>query len=334
MRRWVPRFALAALIGGSAVVAWREGGGADPRTAVPHAGSTPARDRDGERALGAEAFEIRARLVDAIGDARIDVPALAAARPYFQAYWRKVPGPWTRASGLAGQLVATTSLRNGTKEKQWTVATSDGNTWTPEARVWNMNEGSYDQREALYAPTPATLVFRTTLPPGAFFRVAPAVMTPLPATTVFEVTVVDAAGTEFVMSRTRIGGADAGRWREVEIDLSAWGGETIDLRLRTTTDRPSADEKIWSPKDEPADPDPGDPAAAAEPAPVPPMALALWGDPIVVAKEPTRLPYNVLWIVVDALRPDVAALLHDPAEDAQKRAAKWPPLEALLPAVP
>jgi arylsulfatase A-like enzyme len=64
------------------------------------------------------------------------------------------------------------------------------------------------------------------------------------------------------------------------------------------------------------------------------MSLALWGDPIVVAEQPTRVPYNVLWFVVDALRPDVAASLHDPAEDAAKLSAPRPPLEALLPAVP
>jgi len=67
---------------------------------------------------------------------------------------------------------------------------------------------------------------------------------------------------------------------------------------------------------------------------VPPMALALWGNPVIVASEPPRCPYNVLWIVVDALRPDVAASLHDPAEDRAKLAALRPPLDALLPAVP
>src|ERR1019366_5632983 len=62
--------------------------------------------------------------------------------------------------------------------------------------------------------------------------------------------------------------------------------------------------------------------------------LPLWGDPVVVAKQPTRVPYDVLWIVVDALRPDVAASMHDAAEDAAELAAPRPPLEALLPVVP
>src|SRR5207253_3210368 len=43
--------------------------------------------------------------------------------------------------------------------------------------------------------------------------------------------------------------------------------------------------------------------------------------------------YNVLWVVVDALRPDVIASFHDDAEDAAKQAAPWPPLEALLPKI-
>ena len=75
-------------------------------------------------------------------------------------------------------------------------------------------------------------------------------------------------------------------------------------------------------------------AGAVEVPLFPSMALALWGDPVIVAKQPTRVPYDVLWIVVDALRPDVAASLHDPDEDAAELAAPRPPLEARLPAVP
>ncbi len=64
------------------------------------------------------------------------------------------------------------------------------------------------------------------------------------------------------------------------------------------------------------------------------MSLALWGDPVIVAQEPARTPFNVLWVVVDALRPDVAASLHDALEDAAKRAAPRPPLDTLLPSIP
>src|SRR5262249_27408956 len=44
--------------------------------------------------------------------------------------------------------------------------------------------------------------------------------------------------------------------------------------------------------------------------------------------------YNVLWIVVDALRPDVLASFHDDAEDKKRHSAPLPPLEALLPKIP
>src|SRR6185369_6045163 len=54
----------------------------------------------------------------------------------------------------------------------------------------------------------------------------------------------------------------------------------------------------------------------------------------ILARTQTRVPYNVLWIVVDALRPDVLASFHDDADDAAKLAAKTPPMEALLPKVP
>jgi arylsulfatase A-like enzyme len=69
-------------------------------------------------------------------------------------------------------------------------------------------------------------------------------------------------------------------------------------------------------------------------APPTPIALALWGNPIVVAKESTRVPYNVVWVVVDALRPDVSASWHDAQQDAEKQSAPHPPLDALLPAIP
>ena len=108
------------------------------------------------------------------------------------------------------------------------------------------------------------------------------------------------------MSETRVEPEDARVWHDVDVDLAAWEGQPVELVLRTVADPP---------------------AAGAGP-------LALWGDPVVVSGGPTHVPYNVLWIVVDALRPDVVAGLHDAEEDRARRAAARPPLEALLPAVP
>jgi arylsulfatase A-like enzyme len=294
-----------AIVGlGAAVVAWRSGGGADAREIPPRVRAVVAQPAP-EHGRGGEAYEVRTRLVDALGEARIDAPSLTASLPSFQAYWRKMRGPWAPLSGVAAQLATTLSLRTSAEETQWTVTTQDG-TWTPEARVWNMNEGSYDQREALFAPAPATVTFRLAVPPRASLRLSPAVAAPFGAPTQFDAVVVDARGEAHAVFETRLVGADARLWHDVDIDLAPWAGQTIDLVLRTSTDD-------------------------AMPSPPP---LALWGDPIVVAKEPSRLPYDVLWIVVDALRPDVAAGLHDPEEDRAALAAARPPLEARLPAIP
>jgi arylsulfatase A-like enzyme len=323
----------------AALVAWIAGGGADARPGPPRAGegSAGAGDDGTHRAgQGGHASEVKIRLVDALGEAAVEVPALAASQPYFRAYWRKLRGPWAHPEGPAGQLVTTIALGTNAQIEttQWAVATQSGQTWVPDVRVWNMNEGSFDQREAIYAPTPATLRFRIVVPPNARLRFSPAVAIPLQATTLFGASVVDGTGAEHYVSQTRIPPSDDRRWLDADVDLGPWAGQRVELRLRTWTENPTENEKPWAP---PADgagaTQASDLEAAERPASPPPMALALWGNPVVVSKGRTRLPYNVVWIVIDALRPDVAPSLHDAAEDAAKLAALRPPLDALLPPV-
>jgi len=330
LSRWLPRSAVALLVVAAAVLAWREGGGADKRVPPPHADTAPVVTEAPDHAHGAEAYEVTARLTEKLAEARIDVPSLGAAQQYLQPYWRKMRIPWTALPGLSGQLAMTLSMRTSRDpETQWAVAVPGGETWIPKARDWNMNEGSFDQREAIFAPAPATLSFKLDLPPNARLRTSPAVLAAMPSTTVFDVVLVDAVGAEHAVSQTRIAGGDAKRWLDVDADLAAWGGQKVTLRLQTSSDKPAAYEKPWIP------PHSEDPDAGPADAPlIPAMALALWGDPVVVAKQPTRVPYDVLWIVVDALRPDVAASMHDAAEDAAELASPRPPLEARLPAIP
>jgi arylsulfatase A-like enzyme len=289
----------------AAVIAWRAGGGADARVPPPIATTSGSVEAPHD-ARGADAFEAKSHLVEALGDAHIEIGNLAASQSAFQSYWRKMRGPWANPAGLGGQLVTTIALRTSGEETQWEVTQRDGGTWTPEARVWNMNEGSYEQREAIFAPAPSTLSFRMTLPPRARLRAAPALAAPSSSATRFQVTVVDAAGAAHVVSDTSVAPDDALDWHDIDADLSAWSGEPVELVLRTMADAP---------------------ASGAGP-------LALWGDPVIVSHGPTRLPYNVLWIVVDALRPDVAAGLHDAEEDRARLAAPRPPLDAWLPTVP
>ncbi len=330
--RWLPRASVTALVVTASLLAWKEGGGADARAPAPHVDVAGDPAADPATGHGASAYEVTTRLVDALGTAHLQVPSLAASQPFIAPYWRKMRAPWTQLSGAAAHLALTLAIRTSRgQEKQLAVPTQAGATWVPQARIWNMNEGSFDQRECIFAPTPATLSFPLDVPPRARLRLSPGVLTPVPLTTVFDVSVVDADGGEKPLEHLRVAGADARRWIDLDLDLAPWGGHEVTLVLRTSTDAAAPDAKRWTlPLAEEASPDGGAETAP----PVPPMSLALWGDPVVVAQQPTRVPYNVLWFVVDALRPDVAASLHDPAEDAAKLAAPRPPLEALLPAVP
>jgi arylsulfatase A-like enzyme len=316
----------------ASLLAWKEGGGADARAPAPHVDVADGPSAEPTSGHGAAAYEVTARLVDALGTAHVQVPSLKASQPFIAPYWRKMAAPWAHLSGPAAQLGLTLAIRTSHgQEKQLAIPTQAGATWVPQARIWNMNEGSFDQRECIFAPTPATLSFPLDVPPRARLRLSPGVLTPVPLTTVFDVSVVDTGGAEQSLKHLRVAGADARKWIDLDLDLAPWGGHKVTLVLRTSTDALAPDEKRWTlPLAEEASPDGGVESAPA----VPPMSLALWGDPVVVAEQPTRVPYNVLWFVVDALRPDVAASLHDPAEDAAKLAAPRPPLDALLPAVP
>jgi arylsulfatase A-like enzyme len=126
--------------------------------------------------------------------------------------------------------------------------------------------------------------------------------------TTFRVRVKDERGLERdVFSRT-VGPSEAKRWLEANVDLTEYGGRSIELSLLTSLEPP------------PYRPDA--------------VGLALFGDPVILAKTQTRTPYNVLWIVVDAMRADAVQSFRDDAEDGAKRDALYPPLEALLPRVP
>ncbi|HEY1693116.1 MAG TPA: sulfatase [Polyangiaceae bacterium] len=336
--RWLPRAVVGLLVGAAAVLAWREGGGADARVPPPRpagaASSSASSPSAADPGHGAEAYEVTARLVDKLGDARIDAPALASAETYLQPYWRKMRVPWLRLPASAAPMAVTISMRTSRDfETQWAVSVPGGDTWVPQARVWNMNEGSFDQREAILAPAPATVTYSLEVPPHARLRASPAVLAGTAAPTLFTVTLVDAAGADHVLSQTRVPGAEAKRWLDVDDDLGPWAGQTVALRLQTSVDKLAPGEKRWAPPG--ADEADGGTATGADaPPPLPPVPLALWGDPLVVAREPTRVPYDVLWIVVDALRPDVAASMHVPDEDAAALAAPHPPLDARLPAIP
>ena len=334
--------AVAALL--ATYFAYRSGGGADARVPPPRAPHGVAASSSASAAeaspQGSEAYQVKLRLNELLEDAQVDAPNLAAAKPWLQQSWRRLSGPWVHPTGEAAALPMAVALRTSSMELQYSVPTGGGSAWTPDARVWNMNEGSYDQRESIFAPTPATLSFHLTVPQDARLDFSPATLSDVQGTTVFTVTVVDDAGAESDVATFRIQPGDAHKWFDATADLAKFGGQNIELRLRTAVEKPSGNERKWVTLPDAPAPTNGKKGGKEAPrqqiqvqTPAG-MSLALWGDPVILAKAKTRAPYNVLWIVVDALRPDVLASFHDDGEDAKKRNAKYPPLDALLPKVP
>lgn len=244
--------------------------------------------------------EVALRLTEHLGEAEVKIPNLAHALKDLELHWRRMMAPWRdTARQPHGKLVQLVALRTSATEVAHTVQTKSGAVATFDVRKWNMSEGAFAQREAIFAPTPSTLQFRLRVPLGAAIEIAPAVLTgpgradvtfTLRATPVSEATVE--IGRMVVHERER--------WTERRFDLAALAGKEVDLELLADSPEP---------------------------------ALAFWGTPRVVRRAPSRLPYNVLWVVVDALRPDVIASFRNPDADAAKRAAKHPPLDTLLPVV-
>jgi arylsulfatase A-like enzyme len=355
------RVALVVLIAMSAcVLAWRSGGGADesgapprPDDAILDGGAPRAAEAAAVAApLGAEGYEVALRLVENMSAVRIDAPAAALGQRSLGAHWRKLRPPWFAVNGAATRFVTSIALRTSTLETQWSLATGAGKAWTPDAKIWNMNEGSYEQRDAIVAAPPSTFAFRVAVPAGAKLTFAEGTINAMRDSTIFVVSAVDAAGQAREIYRHRLPLTAARRWTEASCSLEAFAGQTIELRLSTETAPATAEERraLFRQREEArrAEEDAGVDAAAPIPsaddadagAPkeaqlaVPGVGIGLWGSPTILTRTVPRLPYNVLWIVVDALRPDVLASFHDDAEDQAKLAAPSPPLEALLPKVP
>lgn len=363
---------LVALMAG--LVAWRAGGGAEGAAAPPRLSEGDAGRAGGSAvavagtaAGSAEGYEVAARLVEMVQSARIDAPADPAADAIFASHWRKMRSPWLPPGGAASRHVTSIALRTSATETQWAMPAGAGRQWAPDARVWNMNEGSFDQRDALVAPAPSAFTFRVSVPAGARLTFAEGTVNAMRDAVVFVVTVVDAKGTAHEVHRHRLPPAAARRWTDASADLGAFAGQSVEVRLATEVAPATEEEARAAAKAKAAaraaerraaaDAGAGGAAAArgatgttgttataatggdaGAPKPdllgLPGVPVTLWGNPTLLAKTTPRVPYNVLFIVVDALRPDVIASFHDDADDDAKARAPSPPLEAWLPKVP
>jgi arylsulfatase A-like enzyme len=255
------------------------------------------------RAPAPRAPGVFARLSDGVGRATVDAPNLAKVDTELD-YWRRMHSPWVRASGDLARAVQQVSLvRSGGRPGRQGLG--GGGAWVPDPKVWNMNEGSFDQREVLFAPAPASYRFRgLDIPAGARFETGLAIVGPSLGGAEFELAArVD--GKRQVLATQRIDGDKNGTYQPLTVDLGKLAGKRIELELTTRALVPAA----------------GAPAA-------------VWGTPTIFAPNASELPYNVLFIVVDALRGDAIAAFHDAETDAKMARADPPPLDAWLPKMP
>ncbi len=293
--------------------------------------------------------ETAERLVDRASHARFEMPYADEMRRVLDAHWRKHALVYSEMSPDASRFVANVALRRSAREAQWAVPLGrEGTPWVPDVRVWNMNEGSFDQREAFLSPGPGSIAMRVTVPRGGSFEFSEGTLNATAEATVFMVRVVDSRGRVHDVYRHVLEPDEARTWKEASVSLVEFAGQEIELQLSTEATAPSpgrrepastkAEEASESGEREHQGPGNGRPSVDAgviheEALTTPSRAVALWGNPILIREGTARVPYNVLWIVVDALRADVVAGLHDDVDDARKRAAPQAPLEALLPKV-
>lgn len=243
------------------------------------------------------------RLVDRLPSAVVDAPELAEVDKEL-AYWRRMRSPYSAPSGEVGRAVQQVSLvRSAGKQTKQALGKT---VWIPDPKVWNMTEGTFDQREAILAPPPATLRFPSLpIPAGAVLEVAPAIAGQGMGGVDFEVAVRVPGGERVVLGKRFVAGGHTGSFADWHLSLEEYAGKSLELEL-TTRAR----------------------VKGVEP------AAAYWGTPNVLGASASELPFNVLFIVVDSLRGDALSSAHDDETDAKMAAAKPPPLEAWLPRLP
>lgn len=287
--------ALALALGSVAAI----GKLADPR-AVDAPAVTAAAAPSAAPAASGRAAGVAVRLVDRLSSAVVDLPELTRADEQLQ-YWRRMRSPYFGPGGdLAAAVQQVALVREGSKRQ----GTPGG--WALDPKVWNMSEGSYDQRESILAPPPGTIRFPgLAVVAGATLETAPAIAGPGMGGVEFEVAVRGPDGARVVLGTRFVEGGYTGSFADWELSLERWAGQTIELELTTRA-------KV---------------RGVAAPA-------AYWGTPRVLSPGASALPFNLLFIVVDALRGDALSSAHDEETDRAIAAAKLPPLDARLPNLP
>lgn len=244
-----------------------------------------------------EAWGVAYRMTDHIDEAEISVPDLDEPRTagLLKSHWRRIRSPFVGSRSSRGHLVQQIGLAANRASSPKVDASSDGH-WHADPRLWGLDEGSYDQREAIIAPPPSRMTWHLSLPEKSRFQTSLATFAG-EGEVRFEVSVVSAGQRHSVLQRTI---SKSSRWEDLNIDLSRFGGD-VSIELATLSRGGS---------------------------------LAAWGSPIVTSPGASSLPYNVVFFVVDAMRSDALASVHDAEQDARISRAKLAPYDAWLPRMP
>lgn len=265
---------------------------------------------------------IALRLLDRLDQAQISAPRQSerAERGLLAKHWRRHRLPYTGPSGELGRLAQAVGLTEALEVEPARAATASDLTLAPakrqsemlsgdgrelderDLRTFGLGEGSHDQRESLLVAAPATLRFKLHIPANAKLRLAPAVIGSSEVS--FSISFHSDLGVLHPLGTTTLRGPSK-HFRDWVIDLQAAGVGAGDGELEL-----SCESKSHEP------------------------ALALWGDPVVVAPKASRLPYNVLFIIVDAMRSDAISAAHDASEDRARKLAQHQPLEAWIDSIP
>src|SRR5262245_16614480 len=148
------RAVVGAVVVGSVWLCWRAGGAGDapsprPGSAIAErpasAGtasttSAPPSSPSSPRA----AYEVHTRLLEALPMAKYDSPSFKMGAGMLAEHWRRMSVPWTPLTGDDAKHAISIAIRTSAKETQWSMPKDNGGQWEPDARVWNMNEGSWD----------------------------------------------------------------------------------------------------------------------------------------------------------------------------------------------
>lgn len=259
------------------------------------------------------------RLTDELDRASVTVPAWNEPQVVglLKSHWRRHPSPFAGPRGERGKFVQSVSLVRRKEKpradgqlrgkqvlgKQVLGPGLDAETRRRELRetqVFGLGEGSFDERESIVLPAPAELRFPLALPEGARLRFSEAVLGESNATFVIKCGGKSHPQPKLLHTDTLDGPSK--HWKEVTVELGACGSDT-ELTISVKSPQKGA-------------------------------AIGLLGSPVILAKTATPLPYNVVFIIVDAMRGDAIAAAHDDATDARIRRAPHPPLDAVFARIP